>query len=51
MNEFVIEENIVKAIEESVKKHYGEDVFNKMEVLAERFIELIAIENKLHPKN
>lgn len=51
MNEFLIDEKIVKAIEESVKKHYGEDTLNKMEVLTERFIELIAIENKLHPKN
>ena len=40
MNKFVMEERTVKAIEESAKKHFGEDVLDKMEALVERFIEL-----------
>ena len=40
MNEFLVNERIVKTIEESAKKHHGEDVIIKMEPLVERFIEL-----------
>lgn len=40
MNEFVIEKKTVKSIEESVKKHHGEEALNKMDKLVERFIEL-----------